>query len=423
MAGRYVSGEGNQSCGSPVIVRLFHSIKQMYNSQDIVSYMQHLGPDAVFSALAIVGVFETGRPLDGFGACAVLDDGAGISYGVLQFTHRSGALFRVAERYLRGGGTIGREAIVAQMAVLRSSAEADIRSASRNLRLRKALQAAAVTSEMKRAQLAAVLEDHLLPAIREFRRRGFAEPLSLAVIFDSMTHGSYERLARSVAERGERDWTCAYVHLRDRWLASVPRLRLTRYRTRFFVEQIDRGNWELALPVIANGRRITPATIDSIRAAFAAAELTRSFETPADGHSSMSSDGVEAETAAVPPSDPPTQPRGHASAADPSDDARPPGPSPESGGFLEGIETSLAAGGAAYDRAERAVAGVARRADSVKSLWAAVAGSAWQTAWAIAATLAGIPREAWLTAAVIVGALTAIYLYRQVALGRIRETK
>jgi hypothetical protein len=45
-------------------------------------------------ALAIVHIFETGKAFGDYTAVAVLNDGAGISYGINQFTHRSGSLYR-----------------------------------------------------------------------------------------------------------------------------------------------------------------------------------------------------------------------------------------------------------------------------------------------------------------------------------------
>ena len=57
-------------------------------------------------AMAIVSVFETGKAFDDLSAVAVLNDGAGISYGLSQFTHRSGALAEVLEKYLANGGPL-----------------------------------------------------------------------------------------------------------------------------------------------------------------------------------------------------------------------------------------------------------------------------------------------------------------------------
>jgi hypothetical protein len=66
---------------------------------------------------------------------------------------------------------------------------------------------------------------------------------------------------------------------------------------------------------------------------------------------------------------------------------------------------------------------VAFRADSAKSLWTTVWGIVTQTAWALFGLIAGVPREVWLVVAIIAAALMLGYLYRQTALGKIREMK
>src|SRR5256885_6130459 len=66
-------------------------------------------------ALAIVNIFETSRAFGDYAACVVLNDGAGVSYGINQFTHRSGSLAAVVETYLNNGGNVGREMLMARM--------------------------------------------------------------------------------------------------------------------------------------------------------------------------------------------------------------------------------------------------------------------------------------------------------------------
>ena len=77
--------------------------------------MQHnlggFSETAVLTASAIVRVFETGSARGNYSAVAVLNDRAGVSYGVSQFTHRSGSLGRVVERYLETGGVVGRDVL------------------------------------------------------------------------------------------------------------------------------------------------------------------------------------------------------------------------------------------------------------------------------------------------------------------------
>ena len=74
-----------------------------------------------------------------------------------------------------------------------------------------------------------------------------------------------------------------------------------------------------------------------------------------------------------------------------------------------------------YDHIERIATTVITRTDRAKSLWATVTGTLFQTAWAVFSFAAGIPREVWFFAAGVAAALTLMYLYRQITLGRIRE--
>src|SRR5687768_4871313 len=103
MAGRYVSGDNkSDELASPSIVRPFQSIQQMYICQEIVARMKH---EDIKKAMAIVSIFETGKPRGNYATVAVLNDGAGISYGIKQFTHRSGSLLQVIEKYLATDAT------------------------------------------------------------------------------------------------------------------------------------------------------------------------------------------------------------------------------------------------------------------------------------------------------------------------------
>ena len=76
-----------------------------------------------------------------------------------------------------------------------------------------------------------------------------------------------------------------------------------------------------------------------------------------------------------------------------------------------------------FDQADRLISTVTTRTDRAKSLWTTVIGTIWQTAWAIFSFLIGLPRIVWLAVAIIVAALMLFYLYRQIALGKLRELK
>src|SRR5438093_13015784 len=104
------------------------------------------------NALAIVHIFETSRPFGDYAAVAVLNDGAGVSYGIDQFTHRSGSLLAVVEAYLANGGKIGAATLNSNLPTLRRTTPLAITRLSRDEQFKKALKAAAVTREMKDAQ-------------------------------------------------------------------------------------------------------------------------------------------------------------------------------------------------------------------------------------------------------------------------------
>lgn len=299
-----------------------------------------------------------------FSACVVLGDGAGVSYGISQFTHRSGSLAKVVERYLATGAEVGRAKLHASLPLLRKTSVAAIRMLAADAAFKNALRAAGRTPEMQRVQIEAAFDLYLSPAIEVCRRYGFREPLSLAVVYDSLNHGSWERIAARVrVNRGnERQWIADYVRKRHLWLSNIPRLAKTNYRTRFFLGEIARGNWALRLPLRVHGYRLTRDKLPTVTALEPKAVQTE--------------DTQKAETEA---------------------------------GIFEDI----------HEAAEQ----VRSRADSIKSLWATVGGTAWQAMWAAAGIFTDMPREVWMVAAVIAGLLVLAYIYRQTLLGRIREEK
>ena len=367
----------------------------------------------ILKAKAIVRIFETGSARGRYSALAVLDDGAGISYGISQFTHRSGSLLKVVEQYLANGGAIGAEVLKRNIPALRTQTAAAVNALASNRDLRSALKEAASAPEMRSAQEAVADEMYLLPAIRACGGSGFVLPLSLAVIYDSITHGSYalirDRVKIAPGEAGwsdsiERSWITAYVRRRDAWLNSISRLRTTRYRTRFFLDRIAIGEWQLNLPLNVNGVWLTDKDIDLLSA------QTDEDRTAAEPYLLTPKNKPPNQ---LPPQDPlhPTldpQARQH-----------------DSGSLLptlDEIEERIDRIAAKYDQTERIANKALTRTDRAKSLWATIAGTLWQTGWAVFGIMAGLPREVWLFVAITAAALTLIYLYRQISLGKIRES-
>jgi hypothetical protein len=90
---------------------------------------------------------------------------------------------------------------------------------------------------------------------------------------------------------------------------------------------------------------------------------------------------------------------------------------------LDRVEAGVNAAAATYDQVERIATTITTRNDAAKSLWTTVIGSVTQTFWALFGLFAGVPREVWLVVALIAAALMLMYLYRQIALGKIREKR
>jgi chitosanase len=223
-------------------------------------------------ALAIVHIFETSKPFGEYSAVAVLNDGAGISYGINQFTHRSKSLFAVIQRFVKLGGELP-DVVERVWDSLRSGTQIGVVSGSGPVK--QALARLGANPLMQQAQREIAFENYLKPALEAAEGSDFQFPLSLAVIYDSINHGSYDKIRDKVVvnrpgngsmkeEEFERLWISKYVQKRDAWLESVPRLAATDYRTDFFLAQLARGNWNLNLPVNVHGYKLTDVHIDAM---------------------------------------------------------------------------------------------------------------------------------------------------------------
>lgn len=245
---------------------------------------------AKLKALAIVHVFETSKPFGDYSAVAVLNDGAGVSYGINQFTHRSGSLYAVVNTYLGEGGLVGQKELTEAMPTLRKTSPAAIAALSSDRAFKDALKRAGRTPEMHLAQQQIMENMYLLPAVDACEGSDFRHPLSLAVVYDSINHGSFARIRDTVkvSDANEEGWITEYVRHRHAWLSSVPRLKSTNYRTKFFLDQIARGNWDLDLPLNVHGVRLTEKMFqDSAATPAAISEDTPADGTPADGPANL----------------------------------------------------------------------------------------------------------------------------------------
>ena len=101
-----------------------------------------------------------------------------------------------------------------------------------------------------------------------FTNNGFTLPLSLAVIQDSILQsGSIlqflrDRFSEKTPNNGgsEKAWIEQYVKVRQEWLANHKNrvLNGTIYRTKFFLKEIEKDNWNLdKFPIYPNGVKIS----------------------------------------------------------------------------------------------------------------------------------------------------------------------
>jgi len=347
-------------------------------------------------ALAIVHVFETSKPFGDYSALAVLNDGAGISYGINQFTHKSGSLELVLNEFVLLGGELP-QVLKTVLPDIQNPRSSNILLLSKNSAVKAALKKLGGDPLMRQAQNEVAFDHFLRPAITACDGSAFKDPLSLAVIYDSINHGSWEKVRDRVsAGGGERGWIERYVRTRDAWLNSVPRLRSTRYRTQFFLNEIRHGNWELKLPLYVHG-----------------CELTEDIFPP------MTSPAVEQSIVIMPVTT--AEAPESAATSSPASQAQTPGTSESVLGAITRAGQFVEAAGKPIDAAAQVTASVTQRKDSVKSMWTALLHSVWQVIWAVLGFFIGLPKEVWFVVAIIVAAFGLYYLYRQITLGKIRE--
>jgi hypothetical protein len=208
----------------------------------------------------VVNAFETGREEGDYSAVSIYSDGPHdirqITYGRSQTTE-FGNLRKLVRDY---GAAHGRysEALGRYVKLVGSHPLAEDRE------FRALLRGAGTDPVMRRQQDSLFEQQYYVPAMDWAEAHGLTLPLSALVVYDSFIHsGTIPRVIREsfpetlpIDGGGERTWLTAYVKARDTFLATHrrPIVRATVYRTRCLSDEIQRGNWDLAiLPVIANG--------------------------------------------------------------------------------------------------------------------------------------------------------------------------
>lgn len=212
---------------------------------------------------AIVSVFETGSVRGRYDALAILNDGAGISYGRHQATLASGNLSRLLlNYYLPHASPMIQKSFDPYIPMLKNNHQA------LNVDARFKLLLKTVGAEdpvMRRAQDQLFEEQFFVPSIQFCDKIGLTYPLSAAVIYDSMIQGGFShcrnatRVAIPAKGGNEQMWIHAYLAARENFLRTRPRkiVQETVYRPRTFMSLVRSQNWTLVLPFVVHGVNLT----------------------------------------------------------------------------------------------------------------------------------------------------------------------
>lgn len=211
---------------------------------------------AKLTALSICHIFETGEALGEATTVAVLPDKAGISYGIPQATHKSGNLLDIVERYIASSDEVLYEPFLRKyIPALRKTDQRTVDATARDSELKRVLREVGDEPQMIKAQLANI-DERMGKAVRICAGSGFKTPMALAVVYDSLNHGSYDTVRDKVSGNlSEKSWIKAYCLARKNWLANHKRtiLHSTVYRPNFFLQQIAADNWDLNVPMKVHG--------------------------------------------------------------------------------------------------------------------------------------------------------------------------
>lgn len=220
---------------------------------------------------SVLSIFETGRvPTPAaYATCAILSDGAGISYGKHQSTDRGGTLDKIVDLYIQKGGKQAEELkqFVPKLA-LNESAKVDPKNIPSWAKyLMGVLKAAGADPVMQECQDIIFDSNYWVPAAGHAASLGLTTALGHLVIYDTCIHSGpggvaiiRARFPELPPAKGgdEKAWVQAYVNARRAWLASNsnPIVQKTVYRMDAFSEIIRSGNWDLHVPLTVRGVKI-----------------------------------------------------------------------------------------------------------------------------------------------------------------------
>jgi len=214
------------------------------------------------TALAIVNIFESGRPLGDYGCVTVMKGDTGhLTYGRSQTTLESGNLALLLHAYCDAGGALSDALTPFLPAFDHKDFKLDI-----NEKVKGLLRDAGHDPVMKKAQDDFFDRVYWASALKSADYIGVKKPLGISVIYDSRIQGAYHIIRDLTISRygrvnaaGEDEWIKAYVSVRRDWLANNPNeaLHPTVYRMDAFKSLIDENKWDLPLPLTVRNVLIT----------------------------------------------------------------------------------------------------------------------------------------------------------------------
>jgi chitosanase len=172
------------------------------------------------------------------------------------FTQDGGNLWKVLQRYIQKGGD--RSQFFAAYKSKMGSAVLYKDSA-----FIKALRDSSIEQKMKDAQDEVFNEVYLSPALSWAENNGFKLPLSYAVAVDSYLHSGKmsdrvtKRMSQKTPSKGgdEKAWITEYLKIRLSWFAGASgALKTCTFRPKFFLGEIDKGNWNMSCPLSVTGK-------------------------------------------------------------------------------------------------------------------------------------------------------------------------
>lgn len=201
--------------------------------------------------LAFINLFETGSIRGDYSAVSAnVDDAGGIIYGIHGASLIGGALYRIVAAYVSTEG--------AQYASDLRPYLDRFKTTDRSLASDKAVLAllarAGQDPVMQSTQISIGLKTYFARAFDKARQLGLHQPLSYAIVYDSMiqsgrlnTASRADELVGPLSGTNEKEWIAAYVAARKEWLTQ--RFPQSAPRMLAFEGLIAADNWSLTLPV------------------------------------------------------------------------------------------------------------------------------------------------------------------------------